>query len=105
MRDLGDLPDGFPVLAGSVGPSHGFVHVVDFAKGARVFGLDVDEGDLVHADRHGAVIIPPAVVPDLAAAIETLFRAEDCILGPAKKGPMTFAEFEEAWAAFEAART
>ena len=105
MRDLGDLPDGFPVLAGSVGPSHGFVHVVDFARGARVFGLDVDEGDLVHADRHGAVIIPPAVVPDLATAIETLFRAEDCILGPAKKGPMTFAEFEKAWAAFEAART
>ena len=50
------------------------------------------------------MIIPPAVVPDLAAAIETLFRAEDRILGR-QKGPMTFAEFEEAWAAFEAART
>ena len=29
MRDLGDLPDGFPVLAGSVGPSHGLslIHI------------------------------------------------------------------------------
>lgn len=27
MRDLGDLPKGFPVVAGSIGPSHGFVHV------------------------------------------------------------------------------
>ncbi|MGB0800033.1 MAG: RraA family protein, partial [Planktomarina sp.] len=27
MRDLGDLPDGFSVVAGSIGPSHGFVHV------------------------------------------------------------------------------
>ena len=26
VRDLGDLPEGFPVLAGSIGPSHGFAH-------------------------------------------------------------------------------
>ena len=105
MRDLGDLPEGFPVLAGSVGPSHGFVHVVDFAAGATVFGLRVDDGDLIHADRHGALVIPPAVIPDLAQAIETLFRAEDCILGPASKGPMSYEDFEKAWAAFEVART
>ena len=105
MRDLGDLPDGFPVIAGSIGPSHAFVHVVDYAAGARVFELDIAEGDLVHADRHGALVIPPDVVGDLAAAIETLFRAERCILDPARKGPMNFAEFEAAWAAFEQART
>ena len=105
MRDLGDLPDGFPVIAGSVGPSHAFVHVVDFAQGARVFDLDIADGDLVHADRHGAVVIPTDILGDLAAAIETLFRAEACILEPARKGPMSFAEFEDAWAAFEQART
>ena len=105
MRDLGDLPEGFPVLAGSVGPSHGFVHVVDFAAGATVFGLRVDDGDFIHADRHGALVIPPVVIPDLAQAIETLFRAENCILGPASKGPMSYEDFEKAWAAFEAART
>ena len=105
MRALGDLPDGFPVIAGSVGPSHAFVHVVDFAQGARVFDLDIADGDLVHADRHGAVVIPTDILGDLAAAIETLFRAEACILEPARKGPMSFAEFEDAWAAFEQART
>jgi regulator of RNase E activity RraA len=105
MRDLGDLPDGFPVIAGSVGPSHAFVHVVDFAAGARVFDLEIAEGDLVHADRHGAVVIPTDLLGDLAAAIETLFRAEKCILEPARRGLMTFAEFETAWAAFERART
>ena len=105
MRDLGDLPEGFPVVAGSVGPSHGFVHIVDFAAGATVFGLRVDDGDFIHADRHGALVIPPAVFPDLAQAIETLFRAENCILGPASKGPMSYEDFEKAWAAFEAART
>ena len=39
MRDLGDLPEGFPVLAGSIGPSHGFVHVLDFDQPVEVFGL------------------------------------------------------------------
>ena len=79
--------------------------MVDYAAGATVFGMAVADGDLVHGDRHGALVIPPAVIPDLAAAIETLFRAEACILEPARKGPMTYEEFEEAWAAFEAART
>ena len=56
MRDLGDLPDGFPVIAGSIGPSHGFVHVKTIGEGATIFGLHVPEGALVHADRHGALV-------------------------------------------------
>ena len=65
MRDLGDLPDGFPVVAGSVGPSHAFVHVREIATTVTIFGLEVADGDLVHADRHGALVIPPEVVPGL----------------------------------------
>ena len=105
MRDLGDLPDGFPVIAGSIGPSHGFVHVKTIGEGATIYGLHVPEGALVHADRHGALVIPADVIDDLEAAIETLFRAERTILGPAKAGPMSFAQFEQAWSAFEKART
>lgn len=105
MRDLGDLPDGFPVIAGSIGPSHGFVHVKTIGEGATIFGLHVPEGALVHADRHGALVIPADVIDDLEAAIETLFRAERTILDPAKAGPMSFATFEQAWSAFEKART
>ena len=39
MRDLGDVPEGYPILAGSIGPSHGFVHVVANAVPVTVFGL------------------------------------------------------------------
>ena len=105
MRDLGDLPDGFPVIAGSIGPSHGFVHVKSIGEGANIFGLSVPEGGLVHADRHGALVVPDDVIDSLESAIETLFAAEKVILGPASAGPMSFADFEAAWAAFEAART
>jgi len=105
MRDLGDLAEGYPVVAGSIGPRHGYVHVVDFDAPVRVHGMDVAPGDLVHADRHGAVVIPPEVVPDLSAAIATLQKAEGIVFDAVKDKRITFAEFEAAWAAFEAART
>jgi regulator of RNase E activity RraA len=105
MRDLGDLPDSFPVVAGSVGPSHGFVHVVDIAAPVTVFGLRVRDGDLVHADRHGALVIPADVVVDLTGAIKTLLASESLILEPARADGFDFAAFERAWSEFERSRT
>ena len=63
MRDLGDLAEGFPVVAGSIGPSHGFVHVREIDTPVNVFGMTVTPGSLIHADRHGAVVIPNEVIP------------------------------------------
>jgi len=105
MRDLGDLPDGFPVVAGSVGPSHGYVHVKEIGTPVKIFGLDIHPGELVHADRHGALVIPEAVLPDLAAAIRKLLETEQIVLGPAREPGFDFEKFEAAWAAFEKART
>jgi regulator of RNase E activity RraA len=104
MRDLGDLAPDFQVIAGSIGPSHGFVHVVDIGGPVTVFGLTISDGDFIHADRHGAVLVPPDVLPVLGVAIEKMRRSENIILTPARKGKMTFAEFEEAWSAFEKVR-
>ena len=59
--DLDDLAEGFQLLAGSVGPSHAYVHVVDFGEPVCVHGMEVAAGDLVHADQHGAVVIPHEV--------------------------------------------
>ena len=105
MRDLGDLPDGFPVVAGSIGPSHAFVHVREIATAVTIFGLAVADGDLIHADRHGALVIPPEVVPGLESAIAKLLETEQLVLGPAREGGFDFDAFEAAWAAFEKART
>lgn len=105
MRDLGDVADGYPVVAGSIGPSHGFVHVIDYDQPVRIHGLDIRPGDLVHADRHGAVVVPSDVTPKLADAIATLMRSEGIVFDAVKGKSITFEEFETAWAAFEAART
>ena len=105
MRDLGDLPDNFPVVAGSIGPSHGFVHVKEIGMPVTVFGLTIADGDLVHADRHGALVIPPEVLASLESAIRKLLETEQLVLEPARKDGFDFDAFEAAWAAFEAART
>lgn len=105
VRDLGDLPQGFPVIAGSVGPSHGFVHVRSIGQPVRVMGLEVRQGDLIHADRHGAVVVPPDIIAALWAAIAKLQATERLILDPARSPSFDFLAFELAWAEFEAART
>jgi regulator of RNase E activity RraA len=105
MRDLGDLPEGFPVIAGSIGPSHGFVHVREVGGPVNIFGLEVADGELVHADRHGALVIPAGLVEGLEAAIAKLMDTERLVLDPARAPGFDFDAFEKAWAAFEAART
>lgn len=105
MRDLGDLPDGFPVIAGAIGPSHGFVHVREFNTPVTVFGLTIEPGELVHADRHGAVVIPSEVLDGLEAAINKLIATEKIVLDAARKPGFNIEIFEAAWTAFENART
>lgn len=105
MRDLGDLPEGYPVVAGSVGPSHGFVHVTEIDGPVNIFGLKVRPGDLIHADRHGALVIPEDVVPELERAIDQLFASEAIVLDAVRGKSLDFAGFEAAWAAFERSRT
>lgn len=105
MRDLGDLPKGFPVVAGSIGPSHGFVHVREIGTPVSLFGMTVQDGDLVHADQHGAIVVPPDVVSVLEAAILKLLETEKLVLEPAGQDGFDFESFEQAWNAFEKART
>ena len=105
MRDLGDLPAGFPVIAGRIGPSHGHVHVRDIARPVSIFGLTVEDGALVHADRHGALVIPAGYETDLAPAIRKLMETEQIVLRAARAPGFDFAKFETAWSAFEKART
>ena len=105
MRDLGDLAQDFPVLAGGLGPSHAFVHVTEIATPVQVFGMTVAPDDWIHADRHGALVIPENVLPALEAAILKMQETEAIVLNAARAPDFDFDAFEVAWRAFEAART
>ena len=105
MRDLGDMAEDFPVVAGSIGPSHGFVHVRTVNQPINVFGLNIKSGDLVHADRHGAVVVPIDVIDGLEASILKMQETEKLVLDPARQKGFDFNAFEAAWNDFEKART
>ncbi|MFK7791940.1 MAG: RraA family protein [Devosiaceae bacterium] len=105
MRDLDVMDEHFPVLAGSIGVSHGFVHVTKIGAPVTIFDMPVAQRDLIHADRHGALVIPPQVLPNLHAAIETVIANEAIVLGPARAPDFTIEKLEDAWAKFELART
>ncbi len=80
IRDLDVLAPGFQLLAGCVGPSHAHVHIVDFAGQVNVGGMTVRDGDLIHADRHGAVVVPAEAAGRLAEAVDLVSRREAVIL-------------------------
>ncbi len=105
MRDLDVMDEGFPVLAGSIGPSHGYVHVVEIGTSVNIMGMRVAQDELIHADRHGALVIPNDVIPALKQAIETVIASESIVLDPARAPGFDIQVLKEAWARFEAART
>lgn len=96
VRDIGDLSLTFPILAGSVGPSHAHVHVVDFGQPVEVFGLTVNDGDVVHADRHGAVVIAPRYLAQMPECIDLVKRKEAPLLEAARSGRFDLGMLEAA---------
>lgn len=80
FRDCAMLAPGFQILGGSIGPSHAHVHLVDFGKPVNVSGMQVVHDDVIHADYHGAVVIPAEAVRKLPDAIALVSRRERVIL-------------------------
>ena len=80
VRDLDQVAEGFQVLAASVGPSHGFVHPVDFEVPVEVAGMRVQPGDLIHADRHGAVVVPREIAAALPETAEKVIAEERVLI-------------------------
>ena len=106
VRDLGELPDGFPIVAADIGVSHAFVHVVELDTPVSVFGMQVEPGDFIHADIHGAAVVPRSVENKLAEAVAQMLESESIVLGPARNADnYDFETFRKSWEAFEAART
>jgi regulator of RNase E activity RraA len=84
IRDIPQWAPGLQVLAGSVSPSHARVHLAGFGQQVRVAGMTVRSGNLVHCDRHGAVVIPEKVAADIPAKCDLLARKEAVILDIAR---------------------
>ena len=65
IRDIPDSQENFQMLAGMINPSHAWVHVVDWGTPVTIHGMEVEDGNLIHADMHGAVVIPSKSAKDV----------------------------------------
>ncbi len=100
FRDIDMLAPGFQIL-GIVNPSHAHVHVVDFGREVLVHNMPCAHDDVVHADRHGSVVIPHDVVTQIPAAIDLISRKEAVILDMVKQPGFNIDMLREALAKSE----
>jgi regulator of RNase E activity RraA len=84
IRDIAQVAEGFQMLAGSITPSHAFVHVVEFGVPVTIHGMEVASGDLIHADRHGAVVVPTDKIDAMKTALDGLMKQEARIITAAR---------------------
>jgi regulator of RNase E activity RraA len=78
------LAPGFQLIGTAIVPSHAHVHMTAMCCEVDVVGMKVAHDDVVHADYHGAVVIPADCVTRLPAAIDLITRREKVILDLAK---------------------
>jgi regulator of RNase E activity RraA len=86
IRDIPQIAEGFQMLAGSLSPSHAYVHVEDFGIPVTIHGMAVKSGDLIHADQHGAIVVPVNTIDGMKDAADKLAATEAKIIAAAKSG-------------------
>jgi regulator of RNase E activity RraA len=81
VRDLPDVEAmGFRMLARGVGVARAWVRVVETGIPVEVGGVTFSPGDVVHADRHGALLVPDEAVAGLPAAADAVMAREEHLL-------------------------
>jgi regulator of RNase E activity RraA len=96
IRDIPMIPPGFQMLAGSIGPSHAYVHMVEYGGEVNVHGMTVRSNDLIHADRHGAVVVPADKIGEMKTALVGLSEREAKIIKAARAPDMTVEKLKAA---------
>lgn len=98
IRDLDLIATEFQLLAGSVAPSHAWVRVETLDEEVSVHGLRVRPGDLIHADRHGAVVVPEEALTEVLRAVDLCARREAPILAAARQADFSLDRLRAAMA-------
>jgi regulator of RNase E activity RraA len=96
FRDCDMLAPEFQIIGGRIGPSHAYVHMVQMNCQVNILGMLAGHDDVVHADFHGAVVIPADCVRRLPGAIDLVSRRERVILDMARAPGFSAAKMREA---------
>ncbi len=99
VRDLDEVHGmGFHFFAAAPTVSHCYCHCLDYGRPVKVGGIWVHPGDLIHADKHGVLVVPREVVSDLPAAVKKLEEAERKIIDLCKSPEFTVEKLRDLFA-------
>ena len=70
--------------------------MVTFGQPVNIFGMQAGHDDVIHADLHGAVVVPADAVKKLPAAIDLISRREAVILDVCRAPGFTPAKLRDA---------
>jgi regulator of RNase E activity RraA len=80
-RDLDEVRAlGFSMFGLNPCVSHAYVRLVDFGKPVTLAGVEIQPGELIHADKHGVCLIPHEIAAKLAEACAEVERLERPLL-------------------------
>src|SRR5439155_20432323 len=86
IRDLDEMTNaGFKALARRMCVGHAFSHPVRWNCEVEVFGRKVSPGDLIHADKHGFLVVAPEEQPALLDAARFMDSNECNTIIPAAR--------------------
>ncbi|MDR1194711.1 MAG: RraA family protein [Peptococcaceae bacterium] len=86
VRDLSEVGAlGFCFFSTDIMVARAESHLTDHNCAVDICGLEINPGDLIHADAHGAVVIPAAAAPTLADACRRVTQAELYVLEPCRE--------------------
>jgi 4-hydroxy-4-methyl-2-oxoglutarate aldolase len=81
VRDLDEVRAiGFHFFARGPGVSHAYVRVESAGAPVEVGGLRIEPGDLLHADKHGVLLIPHDLAAELPAAADRIIAREQTFI-------------------------
>jgi regulator of RNase E activity RraA len=101
VRDMDALDEALPILAGTICLSNGMTNLTEIDVPVTVFGLHIRPGDLLHADRHGAMVIPPEYVDALPDAITGLLAREREVIAHTSEPGFDAERMIEVWKLME----
>ena len=97
VRDLPAITaSGFRMFANHVSVSHAYAHVVEFGVPVTVGGLEVNPGDLLHADCHGVLSVPHEIADAIPARAAEQIERERRVLDLCREGDVTIERLRDA---------
>ena len=107
VRDLDALypakmtKDEIAIIASGVGVSHAHVTVKSFNQDVDIMGMKVRPGQIIHADKHGAVVIEDEdMLRALPAAVAKVIEQEAIVIDVAKEKDFNAEKLNQAWLRF-----